>query len=154
MLSHSIKILIQMFLAIKTFWNVILECKAFKDWCLLHVWKRLEQQLFSQFGACRKKEGHLFLLSMFLQRKHQSLTSISEFSRKHLWIEVLFPLGCSQGSSTSGVCKISFNFLTLLLCQGCQSPFLPATAGPKLKEIKYGLETVRVVTLHWSTLGK
>lgn len=60
MLSHSIKILIQMFLAAKTFWDVILECKAFKDWCLLHVWKTLEWQLFSQFGAWRKKEGHLF----------------------------------------------------------------------------------------------
>lgn len=31
MLSHSIKILIQMFLVIKTFRDVILECKAFKD---------------------------------------------------------------------------------------------------------------------------
>lgn len=65
MLSHSIKILTQMFSAVKTFQDVILECKLFRGWCLLHIWKWLEQQSLSLFGVWRKERNLLSSTCMF-----------------------------------------------------------------------------------------
>lgn len=72
MLSHSIKILIQMFSAVKTFQDVILECKSFRGWCLLHIWKRPEQQSPSLCGVWKKKEKS-FLLNMYVWIKRSIL---------------------------------------------------------------------------------